>query len=238
MIELGNQSIVLFDLLVGGLLIVSGLFAFARGFTHEILAIGSWVGAVIVTVLLFEFAATPVRGIVEPQLLADGIVAVSLFIVSMALFSIVTKRIGGAIRGSAIGALDRTLGFFFGLLRGTIIVSTLYLLLAYFLPADEHPNWVTQGKSLPLVQMGARTVFEIFPHLNVPPALQSGAGASWQDYAPFGEQTGNQGSETLYDSSATDYDRQGADSSTDTGNETGYKQQDRSAIEQLIEGTR
>lgn len=234
MIEIGNQTVALFDLLVGGLLIVSGLFAFARGFTHEILSIGSWLGAVIVTVLLFDFAATPVRSIVEPQLIADGIVAVSLFIVSMALFSIVTKRIGGAVRGSAVGALDRTLGFFFGLLRGTIIVSALYLLLAYFLPPEEHPGWVTQGKSLPLVQMGARSVFEVFPHLNVPPALQSGAGKNWRDFAPFAEDAAEQ----LYDSSATDYDSQNGNGAADSTGETGYKDNDRSAIEQLIENTK
>ena len=130
-------------------------------------------------------------------------------------------------------ALQKSLGFFFGLLRGTIIVSALYLLLAYFLPPEEHPDWVTEGKSLPLVQMGARTVFEIFPHLNVPPALQSGAGKNWKDFAPFAAEKAEQ----LYDSSATDYDRQGGDSGADTGKETGYKKQDRSAIEQLIEGS-
>jgi len=235
-IEIGSQSIALFDLLVGGLLIVSGLFAFARGFTHEILSIGSWVGAVIITVLLFEFAAAPVRDLVEPQLLADGIVAVSLFIVSMALLSVLTRRIGGAVRGSAVGALDRTLGFFFGLLRGTVIVSALYLLLAYFLPPEEHPEWVTSGKSLPLVQMGARTVFEVFPHLNVPPALQSGAGGNWQDFEPFSSGADEQ-PEQLYDSSATDYDSKNSQSGADSGSETGYKDQDRSAIEQLIENT-
>src|SRR3546814_1784911 len=41
------------DLIVIVVLLVSGVFAFVRGFVHEVLAIASWVGAAFVTLYAY-----------------------------------------------------------------------------------------------------------------------------------------------------------------------------------------
>ncbi|MEQ9608473.1 MAG: CvpA family protein, partial [Kiloniellaceae bacterium] len=41
------------DLIVIIVLVVSGIFAFVRGFVHEVLAVASWVGAAFVTLYAF-----------------------------------------------------------------------------------------------------------------------------------------------------------------------------------------
>jgi membrane protein required for colicin V production len=51
------------------------------------------------------------------------------------------------ILDSRIGALDRTLGFLFGLGRGLIIVVVAYLFFDWLVPQKSQPTWVTGAKS-------------------------------------------------------------------------------------------
>ena len=51
------------------------------------------------------------------------------------------------ILDSRIGALDRTLGFLFGLGRGLIIVVVAYLFFDWLVPQKSQPTWVTSAKS-------------------------------------------------------------------------------------------
>ncbi len=242
MLEIGDISVNTFDLIVGVILLVSGLFAFARGFTREVLAIGCWIGAIIVTALTFDLASPAVQQVIQPEVLADGIVVVGIFIVTLALLTVISHRISGRVRESSIGAIDRTLGFFFGLVRGALIISALYLLLSYFLPREEHPDWVRSAASLPLVEKGAKLVFAIFPHLNVPEGLKSDSqGMSLDDMfdasnkaeqlydALTGESDANSTSSPQNDSSATD-------APTDSRRESGYKPDSRREMDRLIEG--
>ena len=48
---------------------------------------------------------------------------------------------------SRVGALDRTLGFLFGLGRGLIIVVVAFLFFAWLVPDRSQPEWVRSAKS-------------------------------------------------------------------------------------------
>ena len=52
--------------------------------------------------------------------------------------SIITVRISDMMLDSRVGALDRTLGFLFGLGRGLIIVVVAFLFFAWLVP-DAQP---------------------------------------------------------------------------------------------------
>ena len=62
--------------------------------------------------------------------------------------SIITVRISDMILDSRIGALDRTLGFLFGLGRGLIIVVVAFMFFAWLVPAAKQPDGVRNAKSL------------------------------------------------------------------------------------------
>jgi membrane protein required for colicin V production len=51
------------------------------------------------------------------------------------------------ILDSRIGALDRTLGFLFGLGRGLIIVVVAFLFFAWLVPPNKQPDGVRNAKS-------------------------------------------------------------------------------------------
>ena len=70
-----------------------------------------------------------------------------VFLVTLLIVSIITVRISDMILDSRIGALDRTLGFLFGLGRGLIIVVVAFLFFAWLVPANKQPDWVRNAKS-------------------------------------------------------------------------------------------
>ena len=52
------------------------------------------------------------------------------------------------ILDSRIGALDRTLGFLFGLTRGLLIIVVAFLFFDWLVQPKQQPDWVTKAKSL------------------------------------------------------------------------------------------
>lgn len=229
MVEIGGTEVNLTDLLVGVALLVSGLLAFARGFTRELLAIASWVGAVAGTFLAFPYLAPEVRPVVGNDALSDVIVSVASFLLILALLTIIGHRISERIKSSAVGPLDRTLGFFFGLVRGVLVVASLYIGLAYFLPEKEHPEIVLEAKALPLVKLTAKTFLSFFPAVNVPPALGGTAAVdplTFEDALEAGRKIEEYNGEETAPAATGE--------PADTPDDTGYNAESRSRLEQLI----
>src|SRR3546814_7495107 len=67
------------DLIVIVVLLVSGVFAFVRGFVHEVLAIASWVGAAFVTLYAYPLVQPWVLGVIAVEFIASLLTGVGLF---------------------------------------------------------------------------------------------------------------------------------------------------------------
>jgi membrane protein required for colicin V production len=151
------------DLGVLAVIVLSAVFAFARGFVREALSIVAWVTAGAVT--LYGFKA--VFGIVDPMvhnpLLSQLIAGFGLFIGTLIVMTILTGIVARSVRSSALSPIDRTLGFIFGLLRGAFIVSLAYLLLDVSLTPSDRPGWVREAKSAPYLQQGADLLRAVLP---------------------------------------------------------------------------
>ena len=72
---------------------------------------------------------------------------VGIFLVTLLIVSVLTVRISDMILDSRVGALDRTLGFLFGLGRGLLIVVVAFLFFAWLVPDRSQPEWVRNAKS-------------------------------------------------------------------------------------------
>src|SRR3954462_12893734 len=151
------------DLTVAVLIIVSGLFAMARGFVREVLSLASWVGAALVTLWGFGILRPYVRTFIEHSLLADIVPGAGLFIISLILFSMVGGGIASLVRGTGLNALDRTLGFVFGLIRGTLLVAVLWLGLAWAIQPSERPVWLREAKTAPVIERLAEFLRNLAP---------------------------------------------------------------------------
>lgn len=152
-----------FDLIVLGIFLLSGVLAFARGMAKEILRLAAWVGAGYAAIYGFAFARPYARDVIPVDFLADSVAGIGIFLLALVVFLFLANLIAGHLKDGSLGALDRSLGFLFGLVRGAVIVSLAYLFLGWIATGENLPNWIVEAKSRPLVEQGAALLVRIAP---------------------------------------------------------------------------
>ncbi|MGE0717273.1 MAG: CvpA family protein [Alphaproteobacteria bacterium] len=143
--------------------VISAVFAVARGFVREILSVAAWIGAAVIALYAFPPLRPHARELLGPTLIADIALGAVLFLFSLIILSLITHAIARSVRGSALSAVDRSLGLLFGIARGALLVCLAYLGLVWAMPAEEHPRAVREARALPLVQRGADWLVSIVP---------------------------------------------------------------------------
>ena len=151
------------DLIIIAILALSALLAFMRGFVREVLSIGAWVGAAVATIYGFPLAQPYARKYIEVALFADIAAGVTIFVLALIVLTILSHALSKNVRDSALGAVDRSLGLLFGLVRGAVLVCLAYLVMAWAIPQEDRPVWIAQSRTLPLVQQGADLLLKILP---------------------------------------------------------------------------
>jgi membrane protein required for colicin V production len=150
---MGNFPITAVDVIVAVVLLGSAAFAFVRGFVHEVLAIGAWVGAAFAALYGFTPVQPFFRAQIGSSLLADIAAGAVLFLGTLLIFSIITKQVADRVRNSALNSVDSSLGFVFGIIRGALLVCLAYL--AVSMVTDEPPSWLAEAKAKPWLERGA-----------------------------------------------------------------------------------
>lgn len=126
----------IFDGVVAGVIVISAILAYSRGFVREALSIAGWIVAAVVA---FLFAPNARDVMFEVPYLGDflngscelAIIAAfaAVFAIALVVVSLFTPLFSSAVQKSAIGGLDAGLGFLFGVLRGVVLV--VVALIAY-----------------------------------------------------------------------------------------------------------
>jgi membrane protein required for colicin V production len=142
------MPITLLDIIVLGVMLLSGLLAMVRGFMREILSIAAWAAAAIVTLTSYSRFVPMAKEYTDSDTVATVAVAAVLFLGTLIVASVITVKVSDMILDSRIGALDRTLGFVFGLARGLLIVVVAFAFFDWLVPPKTQPNWVSSAKSL------------------------------------------------------------------------------------------
>lgn len=142
------MPITILDLVLLAVMLISGLLAMIRGFMREILSIASWGIAALATLYSFQKLLPFAKNYINNDTIAAAAVIGGVFIGTLIVISLITTRISDMVLDSRIGALDRTLGFLFGLARGLLIVVVAFLFFTWLVPDKQRPDWVTAAKSL------------------------------------------------------------------------------------------
>ena len=124
------ESFTIVDGIVALILVISAILAFSRGFVREVMSILGWL---IAGVAAFVFAPQVKPIVQEIPYLKDlignncdfAILAsfAAVFAGVLVVVSIFTPLFSGLIANSALGPMDRGLGFLFGLARGVVLVA-------------------------------------------------------------------------------------------------------------------
>lgn len=147
------MPITFLDLILLVVMLVSAMLAMIRGFMREILSIAAWVIGGL-TALYFSTRLGPVvkSYFNLGDTAANALAAAAVFLVALLIVSIITVRISDMILDSRVGALDRTLGFLFGLARGLIIVVVAFRFFDWLVPEKSQPAAVQTAKSKVVLQ--------------------------------------------------------------------------------------
>ncbi|KPF96884.1 colicin V synthesis protein [Rhodopseudomonas sp. AAP120] len=204
------MPITILDFVVLAVMLVSGLLAMVRGFMREVLSIAAWGAAALVTLYAFQKLLPTAKTYFSNDTVAAVVVVAGVFLGTLIIVSIITVRISDMILDSRIGALDRTLGFLFGLARGLLIVVVAYLFFNWLVPEKQRPDWVVNAKSRTVLQGTGDWLMTLLPNDPENTILKR-----FKKNKPEEEQT---------------------DDSAAPGNGDGYSKPARDSLKKLIEG--
>src|ERR1700730_2783457 len=157
------MPITILDLVLLAVMLISGLLAMVRGFMREILSIAAWGTAAVTTLYAFSKLLPTAKTYFNNDTVATVVVVAGVFVGTLILVSIVTVRISDMILDSRIGALDRTLGFLFGLARGLLIVGVAYQFFIWLVPDKQQPDWVRMAKSRTMLNSTGEWIKSLLP---------------------------------------------------------------------------
>jgi membrane protein required for colicin V production len=159
-----ETSMNIFDLGVLIIIGLSALLSFFRGFVREILSLGAWAGATIITLYTFPMASKVIEPHVKSDTIASGIASIGVFFIALILISIVTGLIIKFLKtGNEVGVLDNLVGLAFGVARGVLIVAIAYFVMTIVVVEKDYPAWVKESKSQPYVAKAAHWVAKLTP---------------------------------------------------------------------------
>ncbi|MCR9120876.1 MAG: CvpA family protein [Phyllobacteriaceae bacterium] len=156
------MPITLLDGLFLGLVLISAVLAMVRGFSREVLSIGSWVAAAVAAFLFYRTLTPFVLDYVDNELIAQLVAAGLIFLVALIVVTLITMRIADMIIDSRIGPLDRSLGFVFGAARGVIVAAVAIWFINFFV-GDQNIAWIDSAKSKPFLDQVAQSLVDLLP---------------------------------------------------------------------------
>jgi membrane protein required for colicin V production len=148
------------------LALISGLLAMYRGFSREVLSIGSWIaaaGAAAYFVFFQKALADDISvkmGVPSVQITQIAVGAI-IFLITLIIVHLITSRVSDLVLDSRIGMIDRVLGFVFGVARAFLLVLIPYMgLSAMVEKKEQHPDWVRNSWTVGMIaptgdQLGA-----------------------------------------------------------------------------------
>jgi membrane protein required for colicin V production len=182
------------DLGVIVIILISALLSMVRGFTREVLAIGSWIAAAAAAYFFYPYLMPYATPYIHKEIIAQVICAAAVFFVTLIIVSAFTVRISDAILDSKIGALDRSLGFVFGAARGFLLAVVAFAIFNWLVADKQQPQWVRDAKTRPVMTATADRVIQMLPEdaeHTIENWLKNGkAGATTQDEPPPDDRSG------------------------------------------------
>ena len=151
------------DLAVLGIVLVSALLSMMRGFSREVLAIASWAAAAAAAYYFYPLVVPYLAPYIHKEVIAQAAAAAIVFFVTLIIVSLFTVRLSDAILDSKIGALDRTLGFVFGVARGFLLAVVAFAIFNWLVSEKQQPEWVKNARTRPILTETADRIVALLP---------------------------------------------------------------------------
>jgi membrane protein required for colicin V production len=166
------------DIIVLAVLLLSALISFIRGFIREVLTIlgvaggiaAAYFGGPLLSPTIKDWLGVvpgevPKRllGIIPYDILGDILSYGLIFIIVVIVLSVVSHILAETARAVGLGAIDRTLGVVFGLLRGILLLGVLYLIPFYVTSAETKADIARDSKTYVYVESVTKWLASFLP---------------------------------------------------------------------------
>jgi membrane protein required for colicin V production len=160
---MGEFSITVADVLVVLVILASAGYAVYRGLIRETLAVFAWLLAAYLMLLFGPTFSNVLAGAIASPWVRAPVAYVILFLAVFIPLSYLGHNVRQSVKKTPIGPVDRALGFVFGVGRGLVVISAVYLLFAAMVPFREQPAWLTEARLYPLVQTTGGVLKSLVP---------------------------------------------------------------------------
>ncbi len=162
-IEIIQNNISAFDLIVFLIILYSMAQCAAKGFMMSLLSFSKWLIALIVTIILVPKLNPWVQDYVESKFVADIGLGIFIYIVSLFVIINIGKTIGKAVTYSGLGSVDKTFGLLFGIFKGYVFCICIFSLLNWFYPHQKWPLKTEGTYSFEIIYKGSSFLIDEFP---------------------------------------------------------------------------
>ncbi|MGH1397856.1 MAG: CvpA family protein [Alphaproteobacteria bacterium] len=150
------------DILALIVLFISAGIAFMRGFIREVLTIAGVLGGLAAAYFAGPLLIPSMEGwlgvtqgeeverlfgVLPYDLLAIGLSYGLIFVVVVILLSVMSHFLAEGAKSIGLGAVDRTFGFIFGVVRGVVVLALLYLPVHIFFGDEAKEKWFGESKT-------------------------------------------------------------------------------------------
>lgn len=158
------MELTLFDYIIFFIIGFFSILGLARGFIGELSSLISWVGAILITMLLNPYLSAIIYAKLNSEVFSNLSSGGIIFTVSIILLSIITSRIDQKITTKIPTSINITLGAFFGLIKGILISTIIFLIIVELFGNTEKllgkkaPKWLQSSKTYKLLLFSAETI--------------------------------------------------------------------------------
>lgn len=192
------------DYIVIGIILLSGLLAMMRGFVRELFSLLAWAGAYFAAIKFFGPVVPWTHHYIKNDTVAGYAAMGVVFLVALIVLAILGNLVCGLIKGRVLTNIDRLLGFLYGVARGGLVISLLYLaaVMIFWPDIDSSsveqsmdtdrnppPEMLTKATTRPLMAYGANMLKVLVPKDMIDKSLKDidspkeGSGKSFREKA-------------------------------------------------------
>lgn len=151
------------DIVIFAVLGLSMIFASYRGLARELLGIVAWILAGFGALYSYSYVQPWMGKAIDNQTLA-GIVGAGLVgLILLIVMTLMNAHIASHLRRSSLSGLDRVLGFFFGAIRGGLLVGMAYIGASMLLSDVQLSELESKNKTIPHIQTMVSGIDRLIP---------------------------------------------------------------------------
>ncbi len=138
------------DWAIIAILVLSAVFGLMRGMVRELIALGTWVAAIMIARMFGPQVSEMLAPYVDSETIRTGMGFALTAVVIVMLGSMVSKVARTLVNATGLGGFDRILGFVFGGLRGVAILVVLTAVVSLTSLAES--AWWGESQFIPMLE--------------------------------------------------------------------------------------